>query len=105
MLERTVKNMPVWSLLFLDCTLYGRIKTATLQEEEVDAFFVCIWKGDFNVKIRKDRLLALRSLHVLKALLHCWSFSPFYLFPFDKSGSSAEKVKTMCLAHGEKIRP
>lgn len=33
MLERTVRNMPVWSLLFLDCTLYVRIKTATLRKK------------------------------------------------------------------------
>lgn len=93
MLERTVKNMPVWSLLFLDCTLYGRIKTATLQEEEADAFFVCLWKGGINVKIKKDELLVLTGLQVLKTLLHHWGFSPFYLFPFDKPGSSAGKVK------------
>lgn len=42
MLERTVKNTPVWSLLFLDCTLYRRI---IWQEEEAAAFSVSLWKG------------------------------------------------------------
>jgi len=45
MLERTVKKMPVWSLLFLDCTLYGRVKAAALQEEEADAFFRLFLEG------------------------------------------------------------
>lgn len=40
MLERTVKKIPVWSLLFLDCTLYRRI---IWQEKEAAAFFLFLF--------------------------------------------------------------
>lgn len=59
-------------------------------------FFVCLWKGDFNIKIKKDELLVLTNLQVLKTVLHSWVFSPFYLFPFDKTGSASGRVKKMC---------
>lgn len=58
-------------------------------------FFVSLWKGgDFNVKIKKDELLALTSLQVSRTLLRGWGFC-FYSVPLDKLGSSAGKVKKL----------
>lgn len=54
-------------------------------------------RGDFNVKIKTDELLALTSLQVLRTLLHAWGFSPFSLVCLDKLGSSAGKLSVLLM--------
>lgn len=52
-------------------------------------------KGNFNVKIKKDKLLALRRLQDLKTLLHVWGFSRFYSL-LKGLGHLQEKWKKKC---------
>lgn len=87
MLERTVKGTPIWSLLFLDCTICGRVKTECCRNKRQMwvfrflvvgcIFFFCFWKGDLNVKIKKDEFLALTSLQDSKAIFF-FNFCSFW---------------------------